>query len=707
MKKFKYLTAISVVLAMGMLLCSCGKSNGNSSESVKAEIKDSAIINISSKSENAKLVGILIDKCCSDTSSPTDHTRSCLLMQSCEATGYGLLILQQDGSYKFYPFDANGHNLAKQYLQKTTKESYISVIVDGSIENDTIVTKQITEDNDGKFASLLAQAPEKVTVYGYLEAGDTKGKYKVSYYDDNTDLQSYSVKDESVKLITDSGIDTSTNSAKIFVDGYVKDKILTIQRTSTWTELEGYLTRSSLAADGTTAEFTRDQLVIAEGGTLDYGIAVKSQDGSKAVYKFDTAANESAVSILSWYKKWSENAAVPVLVQGVISNGTVSDARVLRERPISGILASRLAFEEDLATKDITREYLLSDKSIKSGFGYYVQGCDGYTFTPFDLSGNALAKTYLEQNQSGSLAVDVKGYWYRVGNTIKVTSIQSAKKPGAIVAEEVSGRLVTRNYFKEDWESDSTEDKAITKAYLADSKNSGSGYGLIYKTCCGTGYYRFDENGIKLVKALLDSTKKLEDIRIIVKGNANGDSIAVTDIIETNEQEYTGTLENKDGLGITLNKTGEFLKLDSVGYHYNIGGGAAEAASLLKKTAKDILNVKITGTLKNNILYVSSIEEVKSGAFTGVIQDKCCFGKVETALDTITCLRMDSCKASGYGLVIKNSEGKNQLYIFDDAGQKLAYEILSKTTKNSSITVVVNGVLDGEILKVTSIEETN
>jgi hypothetical protein len=66
---------------------------------------------------------------------------------------------------------------------------------------------------------------------------------------------------------------------------------------------------------------------------------------------------------------------------------------------------------------------------------------------------------------------------------------------------------------------------------------------------------------------------------------------------------------------------------------------------------------------------------------------------------------MPECAASGYGISVKQANGKYQFFKFDENGQKLAKEILAKTTKASGIVIIVKGTLDGQTLKVTSLGE--
>ncbi len=91
------------------------------------------------------LEGWLIDKCCSGTPDPVKHTRQCNLMETCAATGYGILVKQTDNSLKFYPFDKTGQQLAKDYLQHTTRSNNLRIAIkakwDGNVLSEIVLTE--------------------------------------------------------------------------------------------------------------------------------------------------------------------------------------------------------------------------------------------------------------------------------------------------------------------------------------------------------------------------------------------------------------------------------------------------------------------------------------------------------------------------------------------------------------------------------------
>jgi len=121
---------------------------------------------------------------------------------------------------------------------------------------------------------------------------------------------------------------------------------------------------------------------------------------------------------------------------------------------------------------------------------------------------------------------------------------------------------------------------------------------------------------------------------------------------------------------------------------------------------------KCVGGNGNDVKQVESSSKIDGAAedngqtFAGVLIDKHCFLlKADPAIETKMCLQMAVCAASGYGIAVKQADGTYKFYQFDADGHNQAKEILNQTAKPSNITITVNGVLDGEIIKVSSISE--
>ena len=89
--------------------------------------------------------GILIDEDCSDFEDPPKHDLPCMLMDSCRASGYGLDIQQEDGSWLFYMFDEKGQELAWDYLIHTDRMSELYVSVTGTLKDGTIYVDKLEE----------------------------------------------------------------------------------------------------------------------------------------------------------------------------------------------------------------------------------------------------------------------------------------------------------------------------------------------------------------------------------------------------------------------------------------------------------------------------------------------------------------------------------------------------------------------------------
>ena len=87
--------------------------------------------------------GILIDEDCSDFETPPEHDLPCMLMYSCRASGYGIDIQQDDGSWKFYIFDEKGQQLSWDYLTNTNRMSELYVTVTGKLENGIIYVEKL------------------------------------------------------------------------------------------------------------------------------------------------------------------------------------------------------------------------------------------------------------------------------------------------------------------------------------------------------------------------------------------------------------------------------------------------------------------------------------------------------------------------------------------------------------------------------------
>ena len=101
--------------------------------------------------------------------------------------------------------------------------------------------------------------------------------------------------------------------------------------------------------------------------------------------------------------------------------------------------------------------------------------------------------------------------------------------------------------------------------------------------------------------------------------------------------------------------------------------------------------------------------EGKSVKLTGYIIDNACSGRAATENGaekvknhTTKCAQMPKCAESGYALFVDN-----KLYKLDADGNKKAAEVLKNTKLEKGLQVEIEGTLDGETLKVTSIKEVS
>ncbi len=88
--------------------------------------------------------GILSDTACSkhanDPEKTSNHTKMCAQMESCKASGYGLIM---EG--RFLKFDKAGDEMALAFLETTKKEAHLSIIVTADFSTDPIAVSKIED----------------------------------------------------------------------------------------------------------------------------------------------------------------------------------------------------------------------------------------------------------------------------------------------------------------------------------------------------------------------------------------------------------------------------------------------------------------------------------------------------------------------------------------------------------------------------------
>jgi hypothetical protein len=110
------------------------------------------------------------------------------------------------------------------------------------------------------------------------------------------------------------------------------------------------------------------------------------------------------------------------------------------------------------------------------------------------------------------------------------------------------------------------------------------------------------------------------------------------------------------------------------------------------------------------VLMMASIAfalEGKAVKLTGYVIDNACSGRASTdggadkvKAHTVKCALMPGCAKSGYSVF---ADGK--LYKLDEAGNVKVGEILKSTKTEKGLSVSVEGEVEGDVLKVTKIEE--
>lgn len=137
-----------------------------------------------------------------------------------------------------------------------------------------------------------------------------------------------------------------------------------------------------------------------------------------------------------------------------------------------------------------------------------------------------------------------------------------------------------------------------------------------------------------------------------------------------------------------------YIKSSSDGWILpNKGITRAEAVVLLYKAK--------VGEIDKDLIPVTAAET----ELTGVLIDKHCFAFGEPEKDSVECLRMKKCEASGYGVAVKQGDGSYLFYKFDDKGQEIAKEILRTTTKENNIVLRAKGLISGETIRITQLIE--
>lgn len=253
-------------------------------------------------SDAIKLTGYIIDEDCfvkAGYSDPGKESRGCLSMKTCASSGYGLAVLQNGGTYKFYYFDGtfaqipvstsssgsssrSSSSMSGMDMASGSFSAPTAVATDGQALAASFITDKITKSNI------------PVTVSGTLTQNKALNPNPKS-----ADGVSYQV------LKVDS-IETATEITpiKTTLTGYLSDAVSFLtahqNRTEPTVETKETLQSSTTAANG-------------------YGVVVKNGDTYRFYYldgDFAPAATGGQASIVGVLTATKKNSQIEVTVTG-------------------------------------------------------------------------------------------------------------------------------------------------------------------------------------------------------------------------------------------------------------------------------------------------------------------------------------------------------------------------------------------------------
>ena len=138
--------------------------------------------------EKTTISGILICGNCRDDGYIITHSRGCCLMASCGISGYGILVPQEDKTYKFYKFDEEGSDEAYELLKSFSDlgvSNYLSVNVTGYV-NDTAGEYKYADGANTKTVKYEGSISELDIEYD--ETHETYTKNAVTFNDTNVTI---------------------------------------------------------------------------------------------------------------------------------------------------------------------------------------------------------------------------------------------------------------------------------------------------------------------------------------------------------------------------------------------------------------------------------------------------------------------------------------------------------------------------------------
>ncbi|MCR5122655.1 MAG: hypothetical protein K6B74_09580 [Ruminococcus sp.] len=136
-----------------------------------------------------------------------------------------------------------------------------------------------------------------------------------------------------------------------------------------------------------------------------------------------------------------------------------------------------------------------------------------------------------------------------------------------------------------------------------------------------------------------------------------------------------------------------------------------QTASQTQVVTTTAITETVTSTELQTVQSETTAEEPPEAApaydtFYGVLIDEDCSDFEDPPLHDTPCMFMKECRESGYGLDIRQTDGSWVFYMFDENGQKLAWDYLNITQRQDGLFVSVTGTWENNVIKVISIEES-
>jgi hypothetical protein len=300
------------------------------------------VFTVSGAAQKVELTGWLIDKCCSEkTKDPSKHTRMCNLMESCAATGYGVMVKQSDGSYKFYKFDSKGDTLATNYLKKTTKEDNLTVTVKGTWDGKLLKITSLVEKNlpielsgwlmDKCCVAKVADPAKHTRTCNLMESCSASG-YGISVMQPDYSYKFYKFDQKGDFLAADFLKKTAReNNLTILVTGTWDGAVLKV---TSFQETNGQVVNlMGWLIDKHCAEVTKNPAIHTRACNMmencaasGYGVMVKQADASYKFYKFDQKGDDLAADYL---KKTTKEDNLTMMVKGTWDGAILQDASLM------------------------------------------------------------------------------------------------------------------------------------------------------------------------------------------------------------------------------------------------------------------------------------------------------------------------------------------------------------------------------------------